>query len=85
MGIEQRNIELEAENRLLKQALDNTQNIVIIKDEEAKFVYANKALLDLYKTDIATIVGKDDGFFNPNQEQVEFYRKNCKESWTPAK
>jgi PAS domain S-box-containing protein len=71
--------ELLEENELLKQAIDNNPNIVMIKDFDGKFLLVNNALASLYGTSPAQMIGKSDIDFNPNAEQVEFYKKNCQE------
>lgn len=69
---------LEKENRLLKAALNAYPHITLIKDYEGRFVFANTALAMLYGTTPDKMIGLDDGAFNPNHEQVEFYKQNCR-------
>lgn len=71
--------ELLRENSLLRRALNSSPNIMMVKDFDSKFVFVNDALATLYGTVPENMIGKDDGDFNPNSEQVEFYRQNCKE------
>lgn len=73
---QQRITESEA---LLRRVIDTMPHIVIVKDAEGRFVLVNHALARLYNSTPEAMEGKDDGDFNPNQEQVEFYRRNIQE------
>lgn len=64
---------------LLRRVIDAMPHIVILKDAEGRFVLANKAVARLYGSTPEAMIGKDDGDFNPNRAQVEFYRRNIRE------
>lgn len=64
---------------LLRRVIDAMPHIVIVKNAKGRFKLVNSALANLYGTTPAAMVGKDDGDFNPNEEQVEFYRRNIQE------
>lgn len=66
-------------NALLKTVIDENPNIILMKDWNGKFLIGNKALATLYGTTPDDLVGKDDGAFNPNAEQVAFYLENVRE------
>ncbi|WP_051937762.1 PAS domain S-box protein [Ferriphaselus sp. R-1] len=64
---------------LLRTVIDENPNIILLKDWNGKFILGNRALANLYGTTPNELVGKDDGAFNPNREQVEFYLQNVRE------
>ena len=66
-------------NTLLRTVIDENPNIILMKDWDGKFLIGNRALANLYGTTPEQLVGKDDGAFNPNTEQVAFYLKNVRE------
>jgi PAS domain S-box-containing protein len=66
-------------NALLRLAIDENPNIILMKDWDGKFLLGNRALAGLYGTTSEALVGKDDGDFNPNAEQVAFYLQNVRE------
>ena len=66
-------------NALLRTVIDENPNIILMKDWDGKFLLANRALATLYGTTPDKLVGKDDGDFNPNAEQVAFYLQNVRE------
>ena len=68
-----------AANALLRTVIDENPNIILMKDWDGKFLIGNRALAALYGTTPENLVGKDDGAFNPNAEQVAFYLKNVRE------
>ncbi|WP_293266779.1 bifunctional diguanylate cyclase/phosphodiesterase [Neptunomonas sp.] len=64
---------------LSKFVIDESPNIVSIKDWDGRFILGNRALANLYGTTLEELVGHDDGYFNPNQEQVDFYLENLRD------
>ena len=70
--------ELVAANALLRTVIDENPNIILMKDWDGKFLIGNRALATLYGTTPEALVGKDDGAFNPNAEQVAFYLQNAR-------
>ncbi len=71
--------QLQDAHDLLRSAIDESPNVVLLKDWEGRFLVGNRALAQLYRTTPEALIGKDDGAFNPNQEQVEFFKKNVQE------
>lgn len=65
-------------NALLRTVIDENPNIILMKDWDGKFLLGNRALAKLYGTTPEGLVGKDDGDFNPNAEQVAFYLQNVR-------
>ncbi len=70
--------ELLAANAMLRTVIDENPNIILMKDWDGKFLIGNRALANLYGTTPEALVGKDDGDFNPNAEQVAFYLQNVR-------
>jgi len=66
-------------NILLRTVIDENPNIILMKDWDGKFLIGNRALANLYGTTPDELVGKDDGAFNPNAEQVAFFLQNVRE------
>ena len=71
--------ELSDANTLLRTVIDENPNIIFMKDWDGKFLIGNHALADLYGTTTEDLVGKDDGAFNPNAEQVAFFLQNARD------
>jgi PAS domain S-box-containing protein len=74
-----REIAIEEEKKLLNVVIDESPNIILIKDYNGRFLLANQTLCDLYHTTKEDIVGKTDEDFNPNREQTDFYLQNIRE------
>ena len=70
---------LQDANTLLRTVIDENPNIILMKDWNGKFLLGNRALARLYGTTPEQLVGKDDGDFNPNAEQVAFYLQNVRD------
>ncbi|NWF67060.1 MAG: PAS domain-containing sensor histidine kinase, partial [Campylobacterales bacterium] len=71
--------DIQEQLELFRIVIDESPNIIILKDYDGKFLLANRALAELYGTNTKDIIGKSDIDFNPNIEQVEFYFKNIRE------
>ena len=69
---------LQTDADLLRTVIDESPSIILLKDWDGKFLLGNRALADLYGTTPENLVGKDDGAFNPNQEQVAFFLENIR-------
>jgi PAS domain S-box-containing protein len=73
------NSHMQDANTLLRTVIDENPNIILMKDWNGKFLLGNRALAQLYGTTPDQLVGKDDGAFNPNAEQVAFYLQNVRD------
>jgi PAS domain S-box-containing protein len=67
--------ELRKSHAFLRQIIDTDPNFIFAKDREGRFVLVNKAVADVYGTTVDDLIGKTDADFNPNQEEVEFFRQ----------
>ena len=65
--------ELNVQRALLRTVIDENPNIIFLKDWDGKFLLGNRALATLYGTTPEGLVGKSDGDFNPNAQQVAFF------------
>ena len=63
------------ERKFLRQVIDIDPNFIFAKDREGRFTLANQAVADAYGTTVEGIIGKTDAEFNPNHEEVEFFRR----------
>lgn len=72
-------------NALLRTVIDENPNVILMKDWDGKFLLGNRALATLYGTTPEGLVGKDDGAFNPNAEQVAFYLQNVRQVMSEGK
>lgn len=70
---------LDNQRALLRTVIDENPNIILLKDWNGRFLLGNRALAQLYGTTPDGLVGQDDGAFNPNQEQVDFYLRNVQD------
>lgn len=69
---------LEHENQLLRMAIDESPDVILLKDAEGKFLLCNQTLAQLYGTTPQAVVGKSDGDFSATPEQDAFFRENVK-------
>jgi PAS domain S-box-containing protein len=67
--------QLEGQRAFLRQVLDINPSLVFAKDREGRFTLVNQAIAELYGTTIEGLTGKTDADFNPNADEVEFFRK----------
>jgi diguanylate cyclase (GGDEF)-like protein/PAS domain S-box-containing protein len=63
---------------LLRTVIDESPDVILMKDWDGRFLLGNVALARLYGTTPDALVGVDDGAFNPNAEQVAFYLENVR-------
>lgn len=66
---------LESQHILLRRALDLNPNFFFVRDREGRFVLANKAIADAYGTAVEDLIGKTDGDFNIDPDEVEVIRR----------
>lgn len=68
--------ELRRSHTFLRQVIDTDPDLIFAKDREGRFSVANKAVADWYGTTVDDLIGKTDADFNPNADEVEFFREN---------
>lgn len=50
---------------------DINPTLVFVKDRQGHFVFANKALADVYGISVDELLGKTDAYFNPDIDEIE--------------
>lgn len=73
---------LREQQAFLQNVLDTIPHWIFVKDWEGRFVLANQAVADAYRTSPSDLIGKKDADFNPNQEEVESYLQQDREVMT---
>ena len=68
--------ELRKSHAFIRQIIDTDPNFIFAKDREGRFTLVNKAVADAYGTTVENLIGKTDADFNPNQEEVMFFRQD---------
>ncbi|SKB80445.1 PAS domain S-box protein [Malaciobacter marinus] len=68
-----------AQRKFLHTIIDENPNIIIVKDYEGKFVLVNQAIARLYNTTTEDMIGKSDGDYNLNEDQVKHYLQSVQE------
>lgn len=66
---------LEKQRAFLRQVIDISPNFIFAKDREGRFTLVNEAVAHAYGTTVEDLIGKTDADFNPNVEEVEFFRR----------
>lgn len=67
---------LHEQNVLMRTALDETPDVIVMKDWDGNFILANQAVAQLYDTTPSEMIGKEDGYFTGNKEQSAFFKNN---------
>ncbi len=67
--------ELRRSHAFLRQVIDSDPNFIFAKDREGRFTMVNKAIADCYGTTVENLIGQSEADFNPNGEEVEFFRQ----------
>jgi two-component system cell cycle sensor histidine kinase/response regulator CckA len=61
---------------LLRLLYDVDPALVFVKNRQGHFVFANKALANIYGTTVENIQGKTDADFNPDRGEIEHFLAN---------
>jgi len=63
--------QLERWNRIIRRTIDVVPHYLYVRDEDGRFILANKSMAELYHTSPEEIVGKkDDDFIGKNHEET---------------
>ncbi len=73
---------LRNQKEFLDQVLNMTPSAIFVKDWNGKFILVNAALAAIYGTTADNLIGKSDGDFNPNAEEVARYLEADREVMT---
>ncbi|MBD0372894.1 MAG: response regulator [Pyrinomonadaceae bacterium] len=68
--------ELDKQRAFLRQVIDLNPNFIFAKDREGHYTLVNQATAEAYGTSVEGLMGKTDADFNPNKEEVEWFRLN---------
>ncbi|MEG0307517.1 MAG: diguanylate cyclase [Clostridium sp.] len=70
--VKEKDMELEKQRNLTNQIMDILPGVIFYKDEDGRYIYANKECRDFNKLrGIDNIIGKTDIEINPNKKLVE--------------
>ncbi|MCB1938881.1 MAG: PAS domain-containing protein, partial [Rhodocyclaceae bacterium] len=69
-------------DELLRTIIDESPDIIMVKDWHGRFVLGNAALARIYGTTADALPGTTDADFNPNATQNAFYMQNIREVMT---
>ncbi|MEX5218306.1 MAG: PAS domain S-box protein [Nitrospira sp.] len=67
--------ELRMSHDFIRHIIDTNPNLIFAKDREGRFALVNKAAADFYGTTVDDLIGKTDGDFNTNAEEVAAIRR----------
>ncbi|HTH63700.1 MAG TPA: PAS domain S-box protein [Gemmatimonadales bacterium] len=86
-AIERQRLETErrGEQEFLRQVIDLNPNLIFVKDWEGRFTLVNSAIAELYGSSAEDLIGKGDGDFNANVEEVAQYRRDDQEAMTTGR
>ncbi|WP_417599120.1 diguanylate cyclase [Oceanospirillum sp.] len=65
-----------SDESLLRTVIDESPDIILMKNYEGDFLLCNQALARLYDSTPEQMIGKSDADFNPDTEQVKFFKEN---------
>jgi two-component system cell cycle sensor histidine kinase/response regulator CckA len=68
--------ELAKQRSFLRQVIDLIPNFIFANDRQGRFTLVNQAVAEAYGKTVDEILGKTDGDFNSNQEEVEHFRRD---------
>jgi len=68
--------DLRAQHDLLRPVLDESPDLIVVKDHEGNFLLCNEPVARFYGTTPDAMLGKHDGHFSATPEQAEFFRRN---------
>jgi PAS domain S-box-containing protein len=69
-------VELAEQRAFLRLIIDLNPSFVFAKDRQGRFTLVNQAVAEAYGTSVDELLGKTDSDFNPNQEEVECFRRD---------
>ena len=72
----QAELEVKKQRAFLRQVIDINPQLIFAKDRLGRFTLVNRATAEIYGTTVESLVGCTDADFNPNKEEVEWFRKD---------
>src|SRR5467141_775450 len=76
---------LRRHERLLHQIIDANPSLIFVKTWDGRFVLGNQAVADIYGTTVDQLIGKTDGDFNPNIQEVTHFLQDDREVMSSGK
>jgi len=73
---EQAEEDVQQQREFLRLVIDTDPNLIFVKNWNGAFTLANQATARIYGTTVDELVGKSDGDFNKDQEEVEHFRQD---------
>lgn len=70
---------LRTQQEFLSEVINTNPSLIFVKDWDGRFTLANRAIAALYGTSPQELVGKTDGDFNSNPEEVERFLEDDRE------
>jgi PAS domain S-box-containing protein len=70
--------DLQAQTELLRTVLDESPDLIVLKDWEGNFLLANRPVADFYGTTPEAMIGHHDGHFGVPTEMAEQFRQNVR-------
>jgi two-component system cell cycle sensor histidine kinase/response regulator CckA len=70
---------VRAQKEFLREIIDNSPNLIFVKDWNGRFDLANQAVADIYGTTVSNLVGKSDADFNSSAEEVARFLRDDRE------
>jgi PAS domain S-box-containing protein len=67
--------QLRQSHDFIRQVIDVDPNFIFAKDRDGRFTLVNKAVAECYGTTVDELIGKSDEDFNPNVQEVAFFRR----------
>jgi PAS domain S-box-containing protein len=72
-------VALRRHERLLRDIIDANPSLIFVKDSDGRFLLGNRATAEIYGTTVDGLLGKTDGDFNPNAEEVARFLRDDRE------
>ncbi len=63
------------QSEFFRKVIDLNPSFIFAKDRQGRFTLVNQAVADAYGTTVENLLGKTDADFNPNKDEVEFFRR----------
>ncbi|XPV69687.1 MAG: transporter substrate-binding domain-containing protein [Halarcobacter sp.] len=79
--LEQKNIEVQESKDFLSSVIDESPDLIVLKNIEGKFLLVNKAFAKLFNCSTLEIIGKYDSDFDDKRELIDFFNKEINETF----
>ena len=69
-------LEVDPEKEILQTVIGESLDVVVVKNWDGNFIFANETVARLYNTTPSEMIGREDSYFTGNKEQAEFFKQN---------